>query len=79
MKLSLLRRILMPIIQIHLLEGRSQEMKEDLVMKVTQAVCESLGTKEEQVRIILSEMQDQHYAIGGTTMAAKKGQQGCSS
>ncbi len=62
----------MPIIQIHLLEGRSQEKKELLVRNVTKAVCESIGTKEEQVRIILSEMPDQHYAVGGVTVEEKK-------
>ena len=62
----------MPIVQIHLLEGRSRDMKERLIRSVTAAVCESLGAREEQVRIILSEMSDQHYAIGGVTMASKK-------
>lgn len=62
----------MPIVQIHLLEGRSREIKEHLVKRVTAAICESLGSKEEQVRIILSEMSGQDYAIGGITMASKK-------
>ncbi len=62
----------MPILHVHLLEGRSQEMKEHLVKNLTRAVCESLGTAEEQVRIILSEMPYENFAVGGITMAEKK-------
>lgn len=62
----------MPIIQVHLLEGRSQEMKENLVKNITRAVCESLGTEKEQVRIILSEMLEENFAVGGATVAEKK-------
>lgn len=61
----------MPIIQVHLLEGRSREMKDNLVRNLTRAVCESLGTKEDQVRIILSEMSCENFAVGGITMAEK--------
>ena len=62
----------MPIIQVHLLEGRSQETKARLVKNITKAVCESLGTAEEQVRIILSEMLEENFAVGGVTVTEKK-------
>ncbi len=55
----------MPIVQIHLLEGRDDEKKRALVAEVTKAVCSTLGAPPEKVRIILSEMAENHYAIGG--------------
>lgn len=55
----------MPIVQIHLLEGRELEKKRALVKKVTEAVCEALVTKPEKVRVILSDMAHHDYAIGG--------------
>jgi len=55
----------MPIIEVHLLEGRTLEQKRDLVAQVTEAVCRSLDARPEQVRIILSEMPREGYAIAG--------------
>ncbi len=55
----------MPIIQIHLIEGRPVEKKRKLVESVTESVCRVLGVPEDQVRIILSEMAPEHYAVGG--------------
>jgi 4-oxalocrotonate tautomerase len=61
----------MPILQIHLLEGRDKEKKKKLVEKVTQAVCESLDVKPEQVRIILSETARENYAAAGKLFSEK--------
>lgn len=56
----------MPIVQIHMLEGRDLEKKRKLAKSVTEAVCESLGVKPEKVRVILSEMPHDDFAIAGT-------------
>jgi 4-oxalocrotonate tautomerase len=61
----------MPILQIHLIEGRDNEKKKKLVENVTQAVCESLDVKPEQVRIILSEMARENYAAAGKLFSEK--------
>jgi 4-oxalocrotonate tautomerase len=62
----------MPIIQVHLLEGRSGEQKKKLVSEMTGAVCSSLDVVPEQVRIILSEMSPEDYSVGGTLFSDKK-------
>jgi 4-oxalocrotonate tautomerase len=62
----------MPIVQIHLLEGRDNEKKRQLVAEVTKAICSTLGAPPEKVRIILSEMADNHYAVGGTLVIDEK-------
>lgn len=56
----------MPIVQIHLMEGRDDEKKRLLVKQVTEAVASSLQVPPASVRILLSEMAKNHYAVGGT-------------
>ena len=60
----------MPIAQIHLLEGRSDEQKEALIEEVTSAIMKTLDAPQQSVRVILTEMPKQHYGIGG--QSAKK-------
>ncbi|MES2214824.1 MAG: 2-hydroxymuconate tautomerase [Pseudomonadota bacterium] len=55
----------MPIVHIHLMHGRSDEQKRALVAKVTEAICDSIGTKPEAVRIILQDIMPNDYAVGG--------------
>lgn len=55
----------MPIVKIHFMEGRDVAKKRVLAKKVTQAICESLDVPPEKVRIILSEMKNEDYAVGG--------------
>lgn len=61
----------MPIVQIHLLEGRSEEKKRALVKKVTEAICETVDAPPEAVRIILSDMKKSDYSIAGTLISDK--------
>ena len=58
----------MPIVQIHLLEGRSNHKKEVLISKVTQSIVEALEVKEQSVRVILTEMPKQHFGIAGKSV-----------
>ena len=55
----------MPVAQINILEGRSDEQKEMLIREVTDAISRSLGAPVESVRIIITEMPKQHFGIGG--------------
>ncbi|QTX32825.1 2-hydroxymuconate tautomerase family protein [Aminithiophilus ramosus] len=59
----------MPILQVHLLKGRTADQKRQLVREVTEAVSRSLDVRPDQVRIILSEMDREDYAIAGTLVA----------
>lgn len=60
----------MPIATINILEGRSEEKKEKLIEKVTEAIHEALEAPYESIRIIINEMPKQHYGIAGKS--AKK-------
>ena len=63
----------MPIIQVHLFEGRTLDQKRKLVASMTEAVVKSLDIKAEDVRIILEDMARHDYAIAGVLASDKKG------
>jgi len=46
----------MPIVHITLLPGRTAEKKEELMKKVTEAICETLQTTNDRVHIVLNEV-----------------------
>jgi len=60
----------MPIMLVHILEGRTDEQKEAFIEALTTAAESSLGAPRESVRVLLQEMPKQHFGIGGTS--AKK-------
>jgi 4-oxalocrotonate tautomerase len=55
----------MPIVRIHLLAGRDIEKKRELVKKVTEAVCDTLGSPPHKVRVVLQDMAHHDYAVAG--------------
>lgn len=55
----------MPIVQIHMLKGRTTDQKRALVKKVTEVLGETIGAPPHKVRIILSDMEHDMYAIAG--------------
>ncbi|MGD0489666.1 MAG: 2-hydroxymuconate tautomerase, partial [Syntrophorhabdales bacterium] len=62
----------MPIIQVHLIKGRTVDQKRKLVANITDAVVKSLDVKNEDVRIILQEMAKDDYAVAGALVMDKK-------
>ena len=62
----------MPIAQINILEGRTDEQKEALIHEVTDAIVRSLDAPVESVRVIINEMPKQHFGIAGQS-AKKRG------
>ena len=55
----------MPIINVKLLEGRSDEQLKDLVSEVTNAVEKSTGANREAIHVIVEEMKPEHYGVAG--------------
>ncbi len=62
----------MPIVQIHLLEGRNVEQKRQLVAKMTDVICDTVNVTPDKVKIIISEMHPEHYASAGVLVADTK-------
>lgn len=58
----------MPIAQINIIEGRSDEQKEKLIQKVTLAIHEAIDAPVQNVRVIINEMPKQHFGIGGESI-----------
>lgn len=63
----------MPIIEMHLLVGRSSEDKARAASAITAAAAESLGVKPETVRILVTEHgKDEFYVAGRAGRASDK-------
>jgi 4-oxalocrotonate tautomerase len=55
----------MPIVHIHLLQGRDPGRKRELIRGVTAAVVAALQAPPESVRVVLHEMAPENYGIAG--------------
>jgi 4-oxalocrotonate tautomerase len=60
----------MPIAHINIMEGRTDEQKEAMVSEVTAAISRTIGSPEENIRVLIHEVPKQNWGIGGTS--AKK-------
>jgi 4-oxalocrotonate tautomerase len=60
----------MPVVQVHLLEGRTDEQKEAIINEITEAMHRAVGAPKETVRVIITEMPKQHFGIGGKSAKA---------
>ncbi len=61
----------MPIIEMHLLEGRSVEKKRKAVAAMTAALVDSLEVRPDQVRILITEHPLENFAVGGQTIGQR--------
>lgn len=61
----------MPIIEMHLMEGRTVEQKRAVAQAVTEAVTHSLGVTRDTVRILITEHGGEEFFVGGMNMAQR--------
>jgi 4-oxalocrotonate tautomerase len=62
----------MPLVEIHLLEGRTDEQKKALLAAVTTAVHESISAPIESIRVWVQEFGPREYMIAGVLAAERK-------
>ncbi len=62
----------MPLVEIHLLEGRTDEQKKAVLAAVTEAVRDSLGAPVETIRVWIQEFSPRDYMAAGVLAAEKK-------
>ncbi len=62
----------MPIIHVHMFEGKTIDQKRKLVVAMTEAVVKSLDTKPESVRILLHDIPRHNLAVAGVLASEKK-------
>lgn len=61
----------MPIIEMHMVEGRTAEQKSRVAAAVTEAVCKSLECAAETVRILITEHGSDEFYVAGMNMAQR--------
>ncbi|KRF67253.1 4-oxalocrotonate tautomerase [Bacillus sp. Soil768D1] len=66
----------MPIIQVQVLKGRSNEQIKCLIVDITDAAVKNLSVKPEQVRVLVNEVADTYWGVGGLTITEIKKQRG---
>ncbi len=59
----------MPLVQISMLPGRSAEQKRALLVDVTDAVARNCKVAPEQVRVLITEIPAEHWAVAGISIA----------
>jgi len=64
--------LVMPILQVEILKGRTVDQKRNMVKKVTDAVTETLDCPREAVRIIIREMEFENFASAGVLRCDNK-------
>ncbi|WP_430231431.1 2-hydroxymuconate tautomerase [Paraburkholderia tropica] len=57
----------MPIMNVFLVEGRTDEQKAKLIAALTDAAIESIGAPRETVRVLITELPNTQFGIGGKT------------
>lgn len=62
----------MPILNIALVAGRSNEQKEALIQEVTDACVKALGVGPETVRILIQDIETQDFGVAGESVRAKR-------
>jgi len=62
----------MPLIEIHLCEGRTDEQKKALLSAVTEAVRSSIGAPVESIRVWIQEFSPREYMSAGVLHADRK-------
>lgn len=58
----------MPIIEMHLMEGRTPQQKKKAAVAMTKALAESLEVNEESVRILITEHDKAGFFVAGMSM-----------
>ena len=56
----------MPIVTVNIKEGRTVEQKREMARRMTQVICETMKVEPAEVRIIVNDMKNENFAIGGT-------------
>ena len=55
----------MPFIDVTMIEGRSNKVKEELIAKLTEAAVEVTGAPIETIRVVLREVPGHHWGVAG--------------
>src|SRR5258708_3066452 len=61
----------MPFVNIRLIEGRSQQQKDELSRRVTDAISEVLQLPRDDTWVVFEDIPAEGWYVGGTTVAER--------
>lgn len=61
----------MPVINIDMWSGRSEEQKKDIIEKVTDAIVESCGCPKMAVTVVINEIPKENWGTAGEQHSEK--------
>ncbi len=61
----------MPFLQMHMIEGRPDEKKKELIEELTETVCKVLEADSQAVRVELIEVPPENWGIAGVRMSER--------
>lgn len=62
----------MPLVNVHMAEGRDPEAKKALMGAITDAMHEHIGAPRESVRVWINEFPNTNFMAGGELLADKQ-------
>jgi len=62
----------MPLIQIHLAEGRTKEQKKELMTGITDLTEKVIGAPRDSIRVWINEFPDTDYMAAGELLKEKR-------
>ena len=62
----------MPLVEIHMVEGRTDSQKKALMDGVTEAIRESLGVPLTSIRVWIQEFSPKEFMVAGELYAERK-------
>ena len=64
----------MPIIEMHMMEGRTPEQKQRVAAAITEAVRTSLGVRPESIRVMITEHTTDGFYVAGAPLIGRQEQ-----
>ena len=66
----------MIVIKTTMMEGRTEEQKEGLIRRLSEAAADELGWPLEEVRVVIYEVPKRHWGIAGESVAERESEAG---
>jgi len=61
----------MPLVHVHMLNGRTPEAKQQLIEEITRVMVEVAGARRERVMVIIDEHSPDAWGVAGQSLAAE--------
>lgn len=65
----------MPFLQVTMIEGRTDEQKEELIFELTNTVNKVLAAPHESIRVCINEVPATHWGIAGQSVQKRRAEQ----